>query len=231
MTDIDGRSLWSRDREPGPAGAATADASVLPEALVQEHARIVRSRSNARRVPACGRARRRVVPPLVAGSGALLSSTMIGAWVFGQAPNATAPTFAPMATTATTPPTPDQAQLNLDVSALARLRQALAADDAAISGLTSSAAATGSASVAQGGPSAGPGSSRGAPTGSATTPGVPGAGGAPGATATTVPPLAGLPGVLPAAPLSPLPTVPTVSSPTTTAPPTHTTTGATVAVP
>jgi hypothetical protein len=220
VTDNRMRSGHRHAEVPPVSSGSGANAHALPEALADEHARIVRSRSAARRVLARGRARRRVVPPLVAGSGALLGSTMIGAWVFGQAPVATTPATTRMTTAPTTTASnPDEAQLSLDVAALARIRQALAADDAAISGLTPSAGS--SAAPVHGGHAAASGGAASSPVG-----GV----GAPAGGASALVPLPTLPGLAPAAPLGPLPTVPTTAVPTT-APPTHTTTGATVAVP
>jgi hypothetical protein len=218
VTDMSKKS--SRRRvEASPAASPSVGGLRLPESLVHENARIVRSRSVARRALARGRVRRRVVPPLVAGSGALLGSTMIGAWVFGQAPTTTPPSTRIVSATTTIQPSRDEAQLNLDVAALQRIRQALAADDAAISGLAPSTGATGPAA-----PLGGSDMSRSSPASPAGS-----VGGTTG-TASTLTPLPTLPGMAPAAPLGPLPTVPTATVPTT-APPTHTTTGATVAVP
>ncbi|HUY21584.1 MAG TPA: hypothetical protein VMV22_04510 [Acidimicrobiales bacterium] len=200
------------DAPPGRDGAAGAVAP-LPDALVDGHARLVGARSAARKVLARGRARRRIVPPLVVGSGALLGSSVIGVWVFGQAPIAasTATVTAP-APSVTTASGQDQAQLGADVVALDHLRQVLAADEAAIAGL-----ATSTTNTAPGSPA--PGTAAGAPG-----PG-PAAGGQGGSGST------GGASITPLAPLAPLPTLPTVTVPPATAPPVHTTTGATVVIP
>lgn len=219
VTDMARRRARRQVDAPTPTGSTSVDELTVPVSLVHESARIGRSRSVARRALARGRARRRILPPLVAGSGALLGSTMIGAWVFGQAPTATtrATDTAPAPTT--TKPGGDDAQLTLDIAALQRIRQALAADEAAISGLTPSVGGNGT--TAQPGSSA---LSRG--TSASPTVGT----GVPTGTAASLSPLPTLPGLGPAAPLGPLPTVPSTTV-QTTAPPTHTTTGATVAVP
>jgi len=202
----------------GPSGeGGTPSLPALPSALVDEHARRLRTRSAASRVLARGRARRRVLPPLVVGSGALLGSSVIGVWVFGQVPSdtATAPTTTVPSTTA---PGPGPAAIAADAAALTRLRQELAADNAAIAGLASSGAgaATGP-SVTQGSraavaaPSASGGSSSAASSALPSSPGLPSGGGT---------------GAVSIAPLAPLPTVSVPVAP----PPVHTTTGATVVV-
>jgi len=217
--------------EPGPAP--------LPPAVVDQHARLTASRRAARRVLARGRMRRRVVPPLVVGSGVLIGSSAIATWVHGQV-GAAGATAARSAATPTTVP-PGVAQLSADVVALQRVRQALATDEAAITALSSPgagsapsgtpapSAGTGTApSPSSPGPSAHVGSSGAGAPGSGTTPApaAPGAAPSPGVPA---PAATGGPAPLPA--FGPLPTIPVATVPTTTAPPTHTTTGATTAVP
>jgi hypothetical protein len=211
------------DRRATPASGAT-----LPEALVDEHARLVRSRSTARKILSRARARRRLVPPLVVGSGALLGSGVVGAWVFGQTTAATVSTTSPSTSSApavSTTTAPDQVQLGGDVAALDRLRQALSADEAAIAGLSAPSATAGTGAAVPG-PSAA--SKSGAPPAAHST----GSGASAGTPASGSPVLPAAPsGGTALAPVAPLPSLPMITVPPTTAPPVHTTTGATVVAP
>ncbi|HEY7948647.1 MAG TPA: hypothetical protein VID75_13295 [Acidimicrobiales bacterium] len=200
----------------------------VPVGLLAEQERLGRARSVTRRVLARGRARRRVLPPLIAGSAALIGSSVIGSWLFGMAPPATTASPPPRPVP-TTQPQIDQVRLAQDVTALNDLRQALAADQSAIAGLarigeataaSGSVAATGARSTNGGASAAGsPGAGSSANTAS---------GGISMPTASpTGPGVAALP---PLPTIAPLPTLPTVTVPAAPPPPVHTTTGATVVV-
>jgi hypothetical protein len=190
--------------------------------LAHERDRLLSARTTVSRSVVLRRMRRRVMPPLIAGSGALVGSGLIAAWVSAQ-PGVGASATTPPATTspATGAAGSQQEQLSTDVTALDQLRQVLASDEAAIAGMSASTA------VAPG---------AGASTGRTTSPGrtpqpsgsVAGAAslgaGPTGGAATSPVPTVTVPG------LAPLPTIP-AATPPTTAPPTHTTTGATVVAP
>ncbi len=187
----------------------------LPAALVDQHTRLADARAASRRFVARALARRRLLPPLVVGSGAVLGSSAVGAWVLDQqrhvpAPVASSPSAGPTSSSA------GDAQLSADVAALGRLSQTLAADRTAIASLEaagSARAVNGAGTAAAAGPGAAVGS--GASSGSG-----------PGATA-SVP--AAIPAPSPALPA--LPTLPAVAvPPPAPAPQVHTTTGATAVV-
>ncbi|HVC70014.1 MAG TPA: hypothetical protein VNC61_07080 [Acidimicrobiales bacterium] len=215
MTDVPPQSHGDR-----PAGqVGSVHRLPVPLGLSAEQQRLGRSRSLTHRVLARGRARRRVLPPLIAGSVALIGSSVIGSWLFGVAPPPA--TAAPPTPTRPTAPPVDKARLAQDVTALNSLRQALVADQSAIAGLaqttgtTSSGAPATSSSPTAGATSAPAGTAQSA---SAPIPAVP-----------TAPTLSA-PAPLPSLPSLPtLPTLPPVTVPAAT-PPVHTTTGATVVV-
>lgn len=214
-----------RRRDNGqPQENASGPEGQVPDPLAREHARLLSARTTVSRAVVLRRMRRRVMPPLIAGSGALVGSGLIGAWVSAQ-PGVSASTTTPPVTTGPAPggAGSQQEQLSTDVTALDQLRQVLASDEAAIAGMSSSGGATASAPSAAGGAaSAARAASSGAAGAAASGAGTAAGAGAPSGPTVTVPALS---------PLPTIPAAPTVATPTTTAPPTHTTTGATVVAP
>ncbi|HLI72769.1 MAG TPA: hypothetical protein VKU86_02740 [Acidimicrobiales bacterium] len=193
------------------------DAPASHPALADHQRRLAGTRTAARRLVARAQARRRLLPPLVVGSGAILGSSVLGAWILGQQP----PTVRPAATP-TAPSSSGDTELSADIAALQGLAQTLAADRTAISALQPAGAAAsgtsggpgvflpqGSGPVASGAVSSGPRPSAASP---ASAPAVP--------TAPSVP-------ALPTLPTLPAVTVPPPAPP----PPVHTTTGATAVAP
>ena len=183
------------------------DDVALPEALVDQHARLAGARAASRRLVARALSRRRLLPPLVVGSGAVLGSSAVAAWLLDQQLPVPAPAAPTVSTTARATSAGDT-ELSADVAALDRLAQTLAADRAAIAGLD----AAGAARATSGG------SGSGAAPSSVAGAGAP----APSPVGAT-------------APLPPLPAVPALPAvkvpPPAPPPPVHTTTGATVVAP
>ncbi len=102
------------------------------EALFAEQARVRRSRAGAGRVLAARRARRRLMPPLAAGSVVLLGTGAFTAWIHAIADASAASSNAAVSSSA--PPSAPSTS-SVDQATLDQLRHQISADESALAAI------------------------------------------------------------------------------------------------